>query len=460
MDVSIKTCHCGYWWLWVAVFVVSCNKHESIPLTDTSDFHGCANGTPVVFTQGEFVYDGTLDSVFGAAYFRANVSLDATWMVLETQNESTYALPFNAVVSVFSADGNQRFATVDDSPLWGSNDPFFFYHMPSTQREYCIKVETYRGWTKSVYGVQQSMQSLGYRFRLRTNPTSAVAYNTEIDQFPEQPIAVELSDESETDQRFGWIHGALDSKIDVDMFSFSTQSDDLFAEVYIATQPGSGNPLWALSGSGSTAALQLDLVSSEQQLLASVELGSQRQNIAAFLVPNQQYYLRVQGAESWQPGENDFYSLLFYQTPKSQLNFETTTNNDSTDMAGELILEEYATGFRYGSVWGEIGTEADVDVFYFQGFQEERLLLNCGAGTVGSGFSEFKVSVLDSNGALMQTQIEGAEEIEWSDTNIATAPLLVLPENGLFYLQVEEASQRVEEMTSHLYYCYISLVQI
>lgn len=440
---------------------VSCHSSSTTVTEVVTDDKGCASAQFVRLDQERLFFDsGRLDHILDAVYYRFEVPASGSWMLFETGNEQMSQFSFNPVISVLSADGSTLRASMNDSLVWSSIDPFFVYHSPIAE-QICIKIESYQRWTSSTTSVDSSEYDLGYSFQMTYNPTQHDTYdiaeqasNGSLDE--NIPLAIFEPADGGEGQFFNWIHGTLYGARDADVFSFTTGGVASLVDVYLNMREGVGVPSAGISGSGSTASVLAEILDASAQVVAAVELDERRISVTTVLDAETTYYLRISGAKGWMPGANDYYSLLLNSEPVETFPFESTTENGSIETAEPIESVFFSEETRVGSVLGNIDGPTDVDVFSVDIMDNQYVLLQCMGANLGSGLNDLTVGFLDATNAVLQSEVEGEAPIEWAEGSTATDDFIFISQAGQYYLRIEGTP--ADSPLSNLYYCYLIFV--
>ncbi|MBN2339978.1 MAG: hypothetical protein JXX29_09205 [Deltaproteobacteria bacterium] len=458
------------WSVWVIWLLVGTSCHDSKTYTSVvSDMDGCAAAPVIAFSSGAFFEQGELEALNSAAYFRIEVPPEGAWYQLETENALLPVYSFDPVLSLLSADGSTPIGSVDDSLITATTDSFYVYYAPGGQ-SLCVKLESYQNWTESSLAAQHVDHALNYAVRFMQNSTMSSQYDvsaagvsndTTAEATHVAMVPVDAADTvgevASADNTYSFVHGRLDSVADADVYAFTTGDAETISGVSLNMRTGAGNPLSGISGSGTTATVQIEILDSTEQLIASMSMDRLRRDILANLSPQTTYFIRVSGAPGWTPGANDFYSLYLFSTPSENFAFEAVSDNDSYETAELLALEPTVDGYQVGSWLGTLDELDTVDVFRIELSIQHYLLMFCTGATMGSGIQNFTVTAVNVTSGMeteLQSGVESDVPIEWSDGNNATASYILLPA-GTTYLQVTGVPS--EFPSSHLYYCSLAL---
>ena len=434
----------------------SSTSSGSAPVTD---LEGCANAIPVRFQNGVFTHAGTLSSLADAGYFSVNVAKAGDWLLLETLNEQLSTVTFDPVVSILSANGVRRLATVDTMPVWYSEDPFFYYHFSSAQ-SVCIKVESYGRWSDSLPGGIVEKMQLNYLLQLSLNPEDQGVYESSPgvgndDALDGGAAFTLIPGVDAPDVGYSWIHGVLDSAADADVFSFTSQNVAALTDIYVNMESGAGDPSSGLTGMGTTAAVTLELLNSDETVLAQLSPDALRPSLTAVLEADTTYYLRVLGAPGWTPGVNDFYSLLLFSETTATYPIEAPTPNDTIATSQTVEMASDGGGYYSGFFMGHLESEGDVDFYRVSLTQGQLLMLQCQCASAGSGIESFTVGALEADGNVVQEDVEAETPIEWSDSPTSTGVPLIGETEEDVLLRI--SGTHLPSPTSRFYYCYVLL---
>lgn len=418
----------------LAVVVFSLDSCHSTSTFQTgaymTDAEGCAQATEIQFTDNLFSYDGVFSNIGDAKYFYLSGMSSHSWISLEAWSESLDSRSFNPVISILNGDGTKRLASVERSRLLNDDDAYFYYHFAS-DLPVCIKIESYKRWTDSLAPKDLKFTQLPVAFRTELNPIENHSYES-IDQdmrnnTTASSIPFDMKTKFESDGvALQWVHGELNAADDVDMFSFIAPSTETVIDIYIETIIGNGIPKAAVSGTGTSASTTVQLLNQLEQVVSEFVYSPNNYYITATLQPDEKYYLRITGADSWSSGENDFYNLLTAVSNPDTYQMESDAPNETPNTAQLIELQiDHEHGYLHASILGQIDEADDIDYFRCPIEPGQMMMVICNGESIGSGLQNLTLRATDENGIIIQEGKETKSGIEWSDGPDATgSPLL------------------------------------
>lgn len=426
-----------------------CHSLETKPAS-ISDENGCLNAPKVEFVESSYFHIGKLKDEYTPAFFSADVK-KGEWLKISTANEQFPDPTFDAVISLYSADGKNRIATVDDNFLWNSSDSLWYFHAFKDETV-CIKMEPFSVWAN------QSEYITNYDFSFGLEKTSDVTLNTNANSDSERAKQINWLNKQTKTGQYSFVNGVIDSSKTEHWVSFQALDKVTLLEVILNTRFGTGNPTAQISGSGTSLDVEVTLFDSEHAKVSQLALNAEKTKLMALLSPNEHYFLVFKGATNWQPGTNDFYSNLIVQTPQSEFFFEPLNENDTLETAGTVSLPTDNGLFKTGVVYGEISSNEDVDVYKLEVNKDEYLLLACFGKTLGSGIEHLTVNLLSSEGEVLKSGVEQSFPINWSDGSTATDSAYHTTLNGPYYLQI--SGTETDDTSSRLYSCSVAIAPL
>ena len=447
--------------LWMAflgmgVLPLGCHRNsESAVDAPVTDVEGCASAIPVMFQDGVFIHDGTVSNVADAAYFSVSSQQVGDWLLLATANAALTGGTFDPVIFILDENGEEVLAAVDQMALWASEDPYFYYHFASAA-PVCVKVESYTRWTNSFAGADTDAVQLRYHLELQLNPGEIDVYAPASGSGETPAAGAPFSftpSEDYDDLGFKWLHGVLDAEGDLDDFAFTSMDIATLTNIYVDTLTGHGDPYGGVSGMGSTAQIALQLLDSNNQVVAELVPDALRTVLTAALAPNETYVVRVSRAPGWAPGANDFYNLYMVSETVASFSAEGTGPNDTMESATSIEMTLSDSAYYLGTLFGQLETETDVDFYKLSLSPGQSLMLQCLGASAGSGLQNLTIGALDENGTLVQEDIEMESPIEWSDGPYATKGALIENIWEDVYLRITGSYNSSAQ--SRLYQCYV-----
>ncbi|MBL8957858.1 MAG: hypothetical protein JNK82_44195 [Myxococcaceae bacterium] len=406
------------------------------------------------------------------------VAGDVIWLSTETPTPPPGVRIADTALTVFSTDGSQKLASIDDSfPRIYGTDTSLFYRAPTTG-SICVRLEEWQTWAGETPDAGFPDETIDvYFIKMRVNPISS--YLT----LDREQVDGGSNDTATSAQDAGWVSvgarlseiiGGLDGVNDVDVYHLPATPADGGAGTSAGLAVITGIPFGAPISSSSPAGTNsygstLRNYAFRITTMAGVTIGSYTppanpdnapEELDMVGDPSTEYLLWVERPAGVAQGANDFYhaSYLYFSDDNSLEDPATDTANNTLATAAPfpLVQDPMNARFRFGDLIGKLNVSgADVDHFSFTHGGGNRVTLSCRAQRSGSGLrgTQFQF-VTDSATVETETETNNVDILWGAD---GTKAPIITTDAGTMYLKVSGATQDSTN-TSNFYRCRVTVL--
>ncbi len=380
----------------------------------------------------------------------------------------------DTALTVFSTDGSQKLASMDDSfPRIFGTDTNLFYRATTTGT-ICIRLEEWQTWAGEA-------PDAGF-----PGDTITLFFNKMRQSFSFHTVDSELLDggsnnTAATAQDAGWASlgtlrisdfiGGLDGTGDVDVFHLTTPPNAPDAGTGLALYTGAplGEPLTSTSVGVNSYGSTLRNYAFRITTMAGVTIAAYTppanpanmpEELDMVGEPSTDYLLWIERPAGAAVGTNDFYHSTYLYFPDDDAVEDPATDvaNNTLATAAPFPLVQDATNakLRAGNLLGKFNVAgADVDHFSFTHGGGDRVTLSCRAQRTGSGLRGAQFQFVTDAGTVESETETNDSDILWGQGGSKNA--IITTDAGTMYLKVSGATQDAMN-PANFYRCRVTVL--